>query len=191
MTTFSRLFAPLAVAALLLGGCQEEKVAEKPAPVELTAEAAGHYCQMTVLEHNGPKAQIHLAGNPAPLWFTQVRDAVAFTRLPEEPKDYVAIYVSDMGKAESWDHPGRDNWIDADTAWFVIESGRLGGMGAPEAIPFGAKTDAETFVAANGGRVLRFADIPDDYVLAPVEMPKDMNAADATGMAHTSAAREL
>lgn len=170
MITFTRLAAPLALFALVLTGCQEEKVVEKPAPVELTAEAVGHYCQMTVLEHNGPKAQIHFAGNPNPLWFTQVRDAIAFTRLPEERKDYVAVYVNDMGKAESWDQPGADNWIDADEAWFVIDSDRRGGMNAQEAIPFGARADADALVAKMGGRVVRLADVSDDYVFAPAEM---------------------
>lgn len=163
-----RRLALFTLLALTVAGCQEETIATKPAAVALTLDAAGHYCQMTVLEHDGPKAQIHLAGNPHPIWFTQVRDAVAFTRLPEEPKDYVAIYVNDMDKAESWTQPGATNWIDADVAWFVIGSRQAGGMGAPEAIPFGSREGADSFVAANGGAVMRFADIPTDYVLAPV-----------------------
>ena len=65
----------------VLAACQEAVQIAKPDAVHLTPEAAGHYCQMTVLEHEGPKAQIHLAGNPNPLWFTQVRDAVAFLRV--------------------------------------------------------------------------------------------------------------
>ncbi|PTW60545.1 copper chaperone NosL [Breoghania corrubedonensis] len=157
--------AAVLLALLALTGCKQESSAEKPAPVELTLDAAGHYCQMTVLEHDGPKAQIHLAGNPHPIWFTQVRDAVAFTRLPEEPKDYVAIYVNDMENAESWAEPGKTNWIDADNAWFVIGSGKTGGMGAPEAIPFGTRDGADDFADKNGGSVLRFSEIPTNYVL--------------------------
>ena len=163
-----RQFATLTLVALIAASCQDETILAKPPPIELTLEAAGHYCQMTVLEHDGPKAQIHLAGNPHPLWFTQVRDAVAFTRLPEEPKDYVAIYVNDMDKAESWAAPGADNWIDAEAAFFVIASRKAGGMGAPETIPFGTQDGADAFVAKHGGRILRLKDIPTDYVLAPM-----------------------
>ncbi len=161
--------------ALLVAACQEKEEAAKPAPMELSSEAAGFYCQMTVLDHDGPKAQIHLAGSPFPLWFTQVRDAVAFTRLPEESKDYVAIYVNDMDKAESWEQPGTDNWVDAEAAYFVIESTQNGGMGAPEAIPFGTLAGAEKFSSENGGKVVQLVDIPDDYVLQPVEFEHSMH----------------
>ncbi len=154
----------------LLAGCQDDVEIAKPAALTLTPEAAGHYCQMTVLEHDGPKAQIHLTGNPFPFWFTQVRDAVAFMHSPEEPKNIAAIYVNDMDKAETWKEPGFDNWIEADTAWFVLDSRQTGGMGAPETIPFGTEEGAAAFAAANGGRVLRLHDIPPDYVLAPVEL---------------------
>lgn len=159
-----------AVCVTVLAGCQEEVQIAKPAAIGLTPEAAGHYCQMTVLEHTGPKAQIHLTGNPNPFWFTQVRDAVAFTLSPEEPKTIAAIYVNDMDKAESWDQPGADNWIDADTAWFVIGSTMTGGMGAPEAFPFGSSTAAGAFAADKGGSVVRFKDIPEHYVLGSVEL---------------------
>lgn len=155
--------------ALFLAGCQEEAKAPKPPAMELSSEAAGYYCQMTVLDHDGPKAQIFLEGNPFPIWFSQVRDAVAFMRLPEEAKNYVAVYVNDMDKAETWEQPGDNNWVDADTAYFVVESGKLGGMGAPETIPFGSKEGADKFAAENGGRVVKLTDIPDDYVLTPVE----------------------
>jgi copper chaperone NosL len=161
----------IALAALVfLAACQDEIQIAKPAAMVLSPEAAGHYCQMTVLEHTGPKAQIHLTGNPFPFWFTQVRDAVAFKHSPEEPKNIAAIYVNDMEKAKSWEEPGFDNWIEAEAAWFVVESKQAGGMGAPETIPFGTEKGAKDFAEANGGLVLRFADIPVEYVLAPVEL---------------------
>jgi copper chaperone NosL len=38
-------------------------------------------------------------------------------------------------------------------------------MGAAEAVPFGDRAAAEAFVAANGGKIVTFADIPSAYVL--------------------------
>jgi copper chaperone NosL len=161
--------AVLLVLSVIVSGCYEETVVEKPDPVTLTAESVGYYCQMDMLEHEGPKAQIHIAGYPAPLWFSQVRDAVVYTRLPEETAEITAIYVNDMGRAKSWADPGVDNWVDAETAFFVIGSRVTGGMGTPEAIPFGAQGDAEIFVERNGGKIVRFTQIPEDYVLSPVD----------------------
>ncbi len=167
-----RILAALVVAigALTLAGCWEEEIVAKPAAIKLTREAAGHYCQMIVLDHHGPKAQIHLAGLAQPIWFTQIRDAVAFTLLPEETSKVVAFYVTDMSDA-AWNAAPSGNWIAAETALFVIESRRRGGMGAPEAVPFGNRAAADKFVSLHGGRVVAFDRIPEDYILAPVDVP--------------------
>ncbi len=159
------LFSVFALAA-----CQDEQAKVTPDAVAMTQEALGHYCQMNLTEHEGPKAQIHLARLKHPIWFSQVRDAIAFTRLPEETDEISAIYVSDMAKAADWADPGIDNWIDATRAWFVIGSKISGGMGAPEVIPFGDEAAAKAFAANNGGQIVRLAGIPDDYVLAPVDV---------------------
>lgn len=158
------------VAIALLAGCGGEGPAVIPPPVAMTAEAVGHYCQMNVLDHEGPKAQVHLAGIAEPLWFTQVRDAFVFDRLPEETAEVAIIYVSDMGAAKSWADPGADNWIAANKAVYVIGSARRGGMGAPELVPFGNEAAAERFAAESGGTVVPYSDISDEMVLAPVEV---------------------
>ena len=159
----------LALALLLLAGCGEEEAA-LPGPVRLTAEAVGHYCMMTVLDHEGPKAQIHLDGIPEPIFFTQVRDALAYAKGPERSAELRAIYVSDMGAAPSWAEPGPDNWVLAQGASFVVGGDIRGGMGAPEIVPFSSAEAAARFAARHGGKVRAFADIPDDVVLAPVEI---------------------
>src|SRR5690606_12064550 len=104
-----------------------------------------------------------------PIWFSSVRDTIAFTRLPEEPRDITAIYVNDMARATQWEQPEPGAWVDAREAWFVIESEMRGGMGAPEAAPFSDKGAAEAFRAKHSGRVVRLAEIPDRYVLGPVD----------------------
>lgn len=163
----------LAILALLaLAACKEDLADTAPAPVAMTAETLGHYCQMTLAEHPGPKAQVHLAGMP-PLFFSQVRDAIAYQRMPEQSHAITAIYVNDMGRAASWDDPGIDNWIAATEAHFVVGSAVIGGMGAPELVPFSAPDDAQAFAAENGGAVLRLSSIPDDAVLAPVVLETD------------------
>jgi copper chaperone NosL len=154
------------LAALSAGGCDsQDSTAEAPPPVALTAEAIGHYCGMALLEHEGPKGQILLRGSDRPVWFSSARDAIAFTMLAEEAKTLRAVYVSDMGRAESWEQPGATNWVEARRAVFVIGSRRMGGMGAAEAVPFSDRQAADRFAAEHGGRVLTFAQVPRDWVL--------------------------
>lgn len=155
------------VGLLVLAACKQDR-ADTPDPVELTAEAVGHFCQMDLLEHPGPKAQVHLDGLPVPLFFSQVRDALAYARMPEQSHAIRVIYVNDLGVAPSWEEMGSDNWIAAETAYYVLGSARAGGMGAPETVPFSSRAEAEGFAAREGGEVLRLAEIPDAALLAPV-----------------------
>ena len=116
--------------ALALGACKEEMV-QNTDPLPLAPETLGYFCQMNLLEHEGPKGQAHLEGLPgAPLFFSQVSDLVTYLRLPEQSNTVLAIYVSDMDRAKSWAEPGADNWTLAPEAWFVMGSKQAGGMGA-------------------------------------------------------------
>jgi copper chaperone NosL len=166
--------AVLLLALLPLGCGEEPTAAAPPPPRELTREAVGHYDQMTVLDHAGPKAQILLESREEPVWFSSVRDALAFTMLPEEPKDVAAVYVTDMGRAKSWEDPGPGVWIDAKKAFYVIGSARRGGMGAEEPVPFGDEAAARAFAQAHGGKVVAFADVPQDYVLGETAEAADV-----------------
>jgi copper chaperone NosL len=126
------------LAALTLVACGEEdapQVVSAPAPIEITRDDIGYYCNMIVADHLGPKGQVH-----------------------------IAIYVNDMGRA-SWEKPEAGTWIDARNAWFVVGSNKVGGMGAPEAVSFAAKTDAHAFAGKHGGQVVTFDGVPRDYVL--------------------------
>lgn len=157
----------LLIALLALAACREE-TASLPQPVTMTEEAVGFYCQMHLLEHPGPKAQVHLTGQPNPLFFSQVRDAIAYQRMPEQSHAIAAIYVNDMAVAPSWEKTGADNWIEAGSAFYVIGSDAVGGMEAPELVPFARADDASAFAAKRGGRVVRLAEVTDADVLAPV-----------------------
>jgi copper chaperone NosL len=160
----------LLIAVLALAGCKEDTAQMiLPDPFRLTEEAAGHYCQMVILEHQGPKSQVHLAGYPAPLWFSQVRDGLAYLKSPEQSAEVIALYVNDMGAAASWTEPGSDNWMVADDAFFVVGSDAIGGMGAPEVVPFSNVSKAEQFAAEHGGKIMRLDDISPEVVLSPVE----------------------
>ncbi|MGC2857750.1 nitrous oxide reductase accessory protein NosL [Novispirillum sp. DQ9] len=165
-----RLLLSLGLVALL-AACGEEQQAAAPPPAPLSRDATGHYCHMLLTDHDGPKGQIHVAGRQEPVWFTSVRDTFAFTMLPEEAKDIRAIYVTDMGRAASWEQPGDASWMDARKAHYVLGSTRRGGMGQREAVPFSDPEAARAFAAEHGGTVVAFDAVPKDYILAQSEDP--------------------
>jgi copper chaperone NosL len=159
-----RAFAAAALTlALTLGGCDQPPAAAPP-PQEVSQAVTAQFCGMSLAEHAGPKGQIFVRDKAAPFWFASVRDTIAFLRLPEMPKDVVAVYVNDMGRAHNWQQPEAGTWIDARRALYVIGSRQRSGMDTDEAVPFGDPAAAQRFAAANGGRVVPLADIPDSYV---------------------------
>jgi copper chaperone NosL len=157
----------LALAILLLSSplsaCRDKQAALPP-PQEFSADSTAQFCGMLLSEHGGPKGQIFLRDNAKPLWFASVRDALAFTRMPEMPKAIVAIYVNDMGRARNWDQPEKGTWIEARRAVYVIGSHRRSGMDTDEAVPFSDEAAARRFEAEYSGRIVSFADMPQSYI---------------------------
>ena len=173
-----------------LTACNEEEVVDLPPAAPLTHEAIGYYCNMTVAEHPGPKGQIKLQGQSKPVWFSSVRDTIAFTLLPEEPKNIAAIYVTDMPKADTWEKPGTGKWIEAKSAMFVTGSNKKGGMGAPEAVPFSTKAAADKFAEQFGGKVVAFSEIPKSSILGAVEVGSQHHVKNETVNQDTSKSHE-
>ncbi|MCP2517075.1 nitrous oxide reductase accessory protein NosL [Achromobacter mucicolens] len=157
-------FSAIMLALSACGG--DEPAAPPPAPQAVSADAVGHYCGMMLKDHAGPKGQIFVKGRAAPVWFSSIKQVFAYTRLPEEPKGLAAIYVNDLAAAGPDGAADPKAWVDAREAFYVIGSSFLGGMGAEDAMPFSDQTRAIAFAQAHGGRVVRFADVPEDYVFA-------------------------
>ena len=162
--------AALAMLGLLLGlaACKEEK-AEAPSARSITAETVGEFCGMALVEHPGPKGQIFVQGRKDPFWFATVRELFAFMRLPEYPKNIVAMYVTDMAQAEDWSRPQPGPWTEAKQAFYVIGSRRRSGMDTDELVPFGTEGAARRFAGENGGRVVPYADVPLEAVFPAPE----------------------
>lgn len=154
--------------ATLTWACSDRQPATAMAPQELTRDAVGYFCGMTVLDHKGPKGQVFLTDRQQPLWFTSVRDTIAFTLLPGEPKNIAAIYVTDIGRA-SWDQPESGTWIDARKAFYVVGSDRVGGMQTQEVVPFATREDAKLFIKQHGGGIYVFDTIPYESILEAAE----------------------
>ncbi|MGI9426740.1 MAG: nitrous oxide reductase accessory protein NosL, partial [Hyphomicrobiaceae bacterium] len=112
------------------------------------------------------KAQVYEKGKTKPLWFSSVRDGLAYLLLPGEAQRPVAFYVHDMGRVSNWTKPPDDGvWINARSAVYVLGSSRRGGMGAREAVPFEDPDKAAKFAADFGGHVVAFDKIPTEYLV--------------------------
>ena len=136
-----------------LAACSQGDEVSKVVPREPGPDATGFYCSMALSEHSGPKGQIHLNGIADPFWFSSVRDALVYVGedLASEG-DIAGFWVNDMtGGSGATPAPG--SWIDARTAWFVLDSTREAAMGGNEAIPFKERDAAERFAEVEGGRV--------------------------------------
>lgn len=174
---FIRKLAPLIILVLLVA-CNDSPV-KLPPPQALTDAATGIYCGMILAEHPGPKAQIFEKGRERPVWFSAVRDALAYSRLPGEAQSVVAIYVHDMGRADSWENPQADGiWIEAQEAVFVVGSSKRGGMGMIEVVPFASPKDAEVFIEQNGGKIVAFEDIAAKFLFPEAGPNIALNAGD-------------
>lgn len=184
-----RKLASIALCSLFLVACGNDTKVEAPKAQLLNEESIGHYCSMNLNEHVGPKAQLYIKSRAdKPYWFSTVKQMLMFRQLPEEPKDIVAIYVTDMSKVQDWSYANADNdWIDATKAYYVIKSPFVGGMGFEDALPFSDKAKAEAFIAKNGGEIATLDNIPEDYIFEQggmSQMQHDASHADHTHHHH-------
>ncbi|MCW2248974.1 nitrous oxide reductase accessory protein NosL [Azospirillum fermentarium] len=177
----------LAAAVLLpLAACQQKTAEAPPPPQAIAADAVGRYCGMNLMDHPGPKGQVILKGTDKPVWLSSVRDALAFTALPEEPKDYRAVYVTDLARAADPRNPDLSAWVEARQAWFVLNSGQTGGMGEAETLPFADEGAARRFAAAHGGTVKRFTDLTVEEILMPGQPESAVSEDDGHGAGHSA-----
>lgn len=161
----SKYFSIVALSVFLAGcsGNAEESV--PPAPQEITQDSVGHFCGMDLIEHNGPKGQVFVKGSELPLWFSTIRQVMAYTILPDSPKGLSAIYVTDMSKVQNLSQPEPGTWMKAVDAYYVTESRQEGGMGGEDPLPFSDEAQALAFILEHGGRIQRFGEMSEDYIL--------------------------
>jgi copper chaperone NosL len=150
----------LIIIVFLLVGCSQGGGNENASPVELNQDHACTICGMIPVEYPGPKAQTHYKNGDVDTFCVTPHMFMSYLQ-PERPRNIVAIYVNDMGKAD-WYHP-KGHWIDAKKAFYVYGGDKMGPMGEP-LVPFSALKDAEAYVKGHGGRIMKFDDITVDML---------------------------
>jgi copper chaperone NosL len=149
--------ASLAV-LLLIAGCTAQPGTVQPQ--EITKATVCSLDGMLLMDHPGPKGQVHYDQGP-PDFFCDTKEMFAIYLRPEQRKRVVGVFTQDMGKAD-WSRP-EGHWIDAKAAFYVFGSTLHGSMG-PTVASFAREEDAQAFAKKNGGRVLRFENVTLDLV---------------------------
>lgn len=144
--------------AVALAACG--KVAQNVAVQDPAADTACALDGMLLMDHPGPKAQIHYAEGK-PDYFCDLAEIFGLLQAPEQKRVVAAVYVQDMGKAD-WAHP-QGHWVEARAAYFVVGSRKEGSMG-PAIGSFAAQQDAQAFAAKEGGKVVRFDEVKPDML---------------------------
>lgn len=164
----SSLAVATAMSLALLGlggisGCSGDQGNQQQsfAPVEIDRSTSCELDGMLLIDYAGPKAQVHYAGVPQPVFFCDTVELFNSLMAGEQVRAVRAVYVQDMGQAD-WEAP-EGHWIDAKTAFYVVGSNRHGSMG-PTIGSFAKAEDAEKFAAEYGGKVHKYEEISLDMV---------------------------
>lgn len=160
MNPLRRHILAAAAASLALAACGE-KAAAPVVAVDFDPSSTCDLDGMLLADYPGPKAQIHYAGQSKPVWFCDTVEMFSALLKPEQVRAVTGVFVQDMGQAD-WDKP-RGHWFDARQGVYVFGSKRKGSMG-PTIASFRNDADANAFVSAHGGKVVRFADVKPDMV---------------------------
>ncbi|PKO62913.1 MAG: nitrous oxide reductase accessory protein NosL [Betaproteobacteria bacterium HGW-Betaproteobacteria-18] len=154
---FLYLGAASTLTALSLPGCSERAGnTQAVVPMEIDAATSCELDGMLLADFPGPKAQIHYAGQAAPVFFCDTVELFNTLLRPEQVRQVLAVYVQDMGQT-NWDQP-QGHWIDAKKSFYVLGSKRHGSMG-PTIGSFAQEPDAQKFIEQWGGKLLRYDEI--------------------------------
>ena len=154
--------AAAVLGAFSLPGCGERTgAAQALTPGEIEAGTSCELDGMLLADYPGPKAQVHYAGQTAPVFFCDTVELFNTLLQPEQVRKADAVFVQDMALA-NWNQP-QGHWIDARTALYVLGSKRHGSMG-PTLASFAQAADAQLFIQQWGGRQLRFDEVRPEMV---------------------------
>lgn len=159
MATMRARWLWLLASAGALAGCGAGTTQDARPPVAIGAEDACAVCGMDIAGSPGPRAEAYVGDAAQPLKFESTRDFFAYVLQPDVTSQLGAVYVQDAARID-WTHPGgaAAGFTDARAAYYVAWQPLQGGMG-PTLASFAHRADADAFVAAHGGEVLRFGDV--------------------------------
>lgn len=117
-----------------------------------------HICSndsMIIINYKGPKAQIVWKDNTVS-FFCEVKEAFHEKVIEVKKKNIKKIFVQYFDNLEWGSY--KNNWIDAENLYYVIDSSINGAMGVTY-VPFIKINNAKNFQKKYGGKILHFKEI--------------------------------
>jgi copper chaperone NosL len=148
-----RWLIALATAALL-AACGNDRAVSQP-PLVIRSGDVCAVCGMYITHQPGPRGEAYVEA----LKFDSTRDFFAYVTQPDVVSRLESAYVQDTARID-WAPPSNaaESFIDARKAYYVAWQPLSGGMG-PTFASFARRADADAFIRAHGGAVLRFDQI--------------------------------
>ncbi len=164
-----RLLAIIFLSAQLISCENSDKTEVMHHAVAIESGDECHLCGMIISNFPGPKGELYSRGEDQVKKFCSTRDLFAYLLQPENTHRSTQVFVHDMA-SNFWDKPDDERFIDARTAFYVIDHSQQGAMG-PTLASFESKSDAEKFSQIYGGSVITFSDITID-LLSKITRPE-------------------
>jgi len=142
--------AALWVGGMMLVGCERSQDLSTAFPQPLTRAAVCAADGMILVDHPGPKGQLLLRDGET-LYYCDTREFFEALHSPELRPRIAKRWVQPFDQ-RSWDS-FEDGWAEPDELLYVLASRRMGSMG-PTIVPFRERSEADRFIAREGGRVL-------------------------------------
>lgn len=142
---------PLLLLALLApAGCEKRREVAEAFPVALTREAVCAVDGMVLLDHPGPKGQIHFADGSVE-YFCDVREFYQTWYDPDRRHRIRAGFLQPFDDREWGSYAG--GWERPGELVYVLDSRRMGAMG-PTIVPFRRRAAARAFIGRAGGTLV-------------------------------------
>jgi len=140
---------------------EQQKIIHQAVAMESSDEC--HLCGMLITHFDGPKGEIFRKEQGETVFkFCSTRDMFSYYLDPENKRNVSQMLVHDMSKMPWGSNSINDKYfIDAKSAWYVVNSEKTGAMGKTLA-SFSLSNDAQAFATEFGGKVLSFQDVNQD-----------------------------
>jgi copper chaperone NosL len=148
----------------VLCGCEGGKDQAKQLPVAIVKGDTCAACGMLIGPYPGPRGEAYIVGLKKPLKFGGTRDFFAYVTQPDIATRLKSVFVQDCAHI-NWTHPtdAAESFVDARKAYYVAWQPLAGEMG-PTFASFAKRPDAEAFIQAHGGALLRYGQITPQIV---------------------------